>query len=95
MSCRRHTPEQVVRKLREADRLLSEGSELPEVLKHLEVAEATYERGWGLNSVEQETAETLTAIDDMEASPQAAAMRLLRVLSRREAGSPPGQTRIA
>src|SRR5271155_1835858 len=39
MSRRRHTPEQVVRKLREADRLLSEGSELPEVLKHLEIAE--------------------------------------------------------
>jgi putative transposase len=44
MSRRRHTPEQVVRKLREADRLISEGSELPEVLKHLEVAEATYHR---------------------------------------------------
>ena len=44
MSRRRHTPEQVVRKLREADRLLSEGSELPEVLKQLEVAEATYHR---------------------------------------------------
>lgn len=44
MSRRRHTPEQVVRKLREADRLLSEGSELPEVLKHFEIAEATYHR---------------------------------------------------
>jgi hypothetical protein len=40
MSRRRHTPEQVVRKLREADRLISEGMELPEVFKHLEVAEA-------------------------------------------------------
>jgi putative transposase len=44
MSRRRHTPEQIVRKLREADRLLSEGQELPEVLKHLEIAEATYHR---------------------------------------------------
>jgi putative transposase len=44
MSRRRHTPEQVVRKLREADRLLSEGMELPEVIKHLGVAEATYHR---------------------------------------------------
>jgi putative transposase len=35
MSRRRHTPEQVVRKLSEAERLLSEGSELAEVLKHL------------------------------------------------------------
>ncbi len=44
MSRRRHTPEQIVRKLREADRLLSEGMELPEVVKQLEVAEATYHR---------------------------------------------------
>jgi putative transposase len=44
MSRRRHTPEQVVRKLREADRLLGEGMELPEVRKHLEVSEATYHR---------------------------------------------------
>jgi putative transposase len=44
MSRRRHTPEQVVRKLREADRLLSEGTELPEVFKQLEIAEATYHR---------------------------------------------------
>ncbi len=44
MSRRRHTPEQVVRKLREADRLLSEGQELPEVVKQLEIAEATYHR---------------------------------------------------
>jgi len=44
MSRRRHTPEQIVRKLREADRLLSEGQELPKVVKHLEIAEATYHR---------------------------------------------------
>jgi putative transposase len=41
---RRHTPEQIVRKLREADRLLGEGTELPEVCKTLEVSEATYHR---------------------------------------------------
>ena len=44
MKGRRHTPEQVVRKLREADRLLGEGQELPEVVKGLEVSEATYHR---------------------------------------------------
>ena len=44
MSRRRHTPEQVVRKLREADRLLGEGMQLPEVWKALEVSEATYHR---------------------------------------------------
>jgi transposase len=44
MKRRRHTPEQIVRKLREADRMLGEGSELPEVAKALEVSEATYHR---------------------------------------------------
>ena len=40
----RHTPEQVIRKLREADRLLAEGSAIGEVCRHLEVSEATYHR---------------------------------------------------
>lgn len=44
MKRRRHTPEQIVRKLREADRLLSEGMEVPEVAKTLEVSEQTYHR---------------------------------------------------
>lgn len=38
MKRRSHTPEQIVRKLREADRMLGEGSTLVEVCKHLEVA---------------------------------------------------------
>jgi putative transposase len=41
---RRHTPEQVVRKLREADRLLAEGSDLQDVCRHLEVSVQTYQR---------------------------------------------------
>lgn len=41
---RRHTPEQIVRKLREADRLLAEGVQMPEVAKALEVSEQTYHR---------------------------------------------------
>ena len=44
MKRRRHTPEQIVRKLREADRLLGEGMEVPEVAKAFEVSEATYHR---------------------------------------------------
>jgi transposase len=44
MKRRRHTPEQIVRRLREADRLLGEGQALPEVCKTLEVSEATYHR---------------------------------------------------
>ena len=35
MKGRRHTPEQVVRKLREADRLLAEGSDLQDVCRQL------------------------------------------------------------
>jgi putative transposase len=41
---RKHTPDQVVRKLREADRLLAEGKEIVEVAKHLEISEQTYHR---------------------------------------------------
>ena len=44
MKRRRHTPEQIIRKLREADRLLAEGLEVPEVAKQLEISEATYHR---------------------------------------------------
>jgi putative transposase len=44
MKRRRHTPEQIVRKLREADRLLGEGKALGEVLRHLEVSEPTLHR---------------------------------------------------
>jgi putative transposase len=41
---RRHTPEQVIRKLREADRMLGEGKTTAEVARHLEVSENTYHR---------------------------------------------------
>lgn len=44
MARRRHTPEQIVRKLREADRLLAEGADLAEVARQLEVSEPTYHR---------------------------------------------------
>ena len=44
MARRRHTPEQVVRKLREADRLLNEGQDVAEVARHLQVSEQTYHR---------------------------------------------------
>jgi putative transposase len=42
MARRKHTPEQIVRKLREADRLLGEGADVAEVARHLEVSEQTY-----------------------------------------------------
>jgi putative transposase len=44
MARRRHTPEQIIRKLREADRMLGEGKELAEVVRHLQVSEQTYHR---------------------------------------------------
>src|SRR2546430_14257409 len=44
MKRRRHTPEQVIRKLREADRMLSEGKTIAEVAKALEISENSYHR---------------------------------------------------
>ncbi len=44
MKRHRHTPEQIVRKLREGDRLLNEGKDLTEVLRHLEVTDSTWNR---------------------------------------------------
>jgi transposase-like protein len=41
---RRHTPEQVIRKLREADRLLGEGQDVAQAAKQLEVSEQTLHR---------------------------------------------------
>jgi transposase-like protein len=44
MARRRHTPEQIVRKLREADRMLGEGADVADVARHLEVSEQTLHR---------------------------------------------------
>ena len=44
MKRHRHTPEQVVRKLREGERLLNDGKDLAEVLRALEISEATWNR---------------------------------------------------
>ena len=41
---RRHTPEQIIRKLREAERLLGEGRSIAEVTKALEISEQTFHR---------------------------------------------------
>jgi putative transposase len=41
---RRHTPEQIIRKLREAERMLGEGKQVPEVAKALEISEQTFHR---------------------------------------------------
>jgi putative transposase len=41
---RRHTPEQIIRKLNEGNKLLAGGSELDEVCRHLQIAESTWNR---------------------------------------------------
>jgi putative transposase len=41
---KRHSPEQVVRKLAQADRLLGEGKEVADVCRELQVSEQTYYR---------------------------------------------------
>jgi transposase-like protein len=44
MKRRHHSPEQIIRKLREAERMLGEGRAIPEVAKELGVSEATFHR---------------------------------------------------
>ena len=44
VKAKRHTPNQVIRKLREAERLLGEGRTIPEAAKELGISENTYHR---------------------------------------------------
>jgi transposase-like protein len=44
MKRRRHTPEQVIRKLAEGDKLLNQGQSLEEVTRHLEITDSTWHR---------------------------------------------------
>jgi putative transposase len=44
MKRRRHTPEQIIRKLREAERLLGEGRTIPEAAKELGISDQTHHR---------------------------------------------------
>src|SRR5512132_2869695 len=44
MSTKRHSPEQVVRKLATADRMLGEGKEVADVCRELAISEQTYYR---------------------------------------------------
>ena len=53
MKRHRHTPEQIVRKLREGERLLNDGKDLAEMLRHLEISEQTWHR---LRELEAENA---------------------------------------
>ena len=44
MKRRRHTPEQIIRKLREAERMLGEGKTIPEAARELGISEQTFHR---------------------------------------------------
>lgn len=44
MKRKHHTPEQVVRKLAEGEKLLNSGSDRADVCKHLEITESTWHR---------------------------------------------------
>jgi transposase-like protein len=44
MKQRRHTPEQVIRKLAEGEKLLGEGKPIDEVARRLEITESTWHR---------------------------------------------------
>jgi putative transposase len=44
MKQRHHTPEQVIRKLAEGEKLLNEGSEIAEVCRALEITQSTWHR---------------------------------------------------
>jgi transposase-like protein len=44
MKRHRHTPEQIVRKLRLGEQMLNEGKDLTEVIRHLEISEQTWHR---------------------------------------------------
>jgi transposase-like protein len=77
MKRKRHSPEQVIAKLREADALLGNGSSLGQVCQKLEVSEATFHR-WRqqyggmkasdakrLKELEQENARLKRAVADL------------------------------
>ena len=62
---KRHTPEQIVRKLRDADAMLNGGKDLANVLQALEISEATYHR-WRdqFGGMKAEEAKRLKQLED-------------------------------
>ena len=62
---KRHSPEQIVRKLRDADTMLNAGKELSVVLQSLEVSESTYLR-WKnqYGGMKSEEAKRLKELED-------------------------------
>ena len=62
---KRHGPEQIVKKLRDADAMLNAGQDLAAVLQALEVSEATYHR-WRnqYGGMKSEEAKRLKQLED-------------------------------
>lgn len=62
---RRHSPEQIVKKLRDADAMLAAGKSVGEVLQALEVSEATLSR-WRsqYGGMKSEEAKRLKSLED-------------------------------
>ncbi len=61
---RRHTPEEIIRKLDEGHRRLAAGKDLDEVCRHLEMAESTWQR-W-LNQYGGMKADDAKRLKDLE-----------------------------
>ena len=101
MKRRHHPPEQVIRKLRVADRLMGEGTSLVKVSKHLAVTEITYYRWWNQHGgMKAHDAKRLKALEKEKAQPtrlvadQALDIDVLKEVNRgnSEPGSPPSST---
>lgn len=62
---KRHSPEQIVKKLRDGEAMLNAGKDLAAVLQSLEVSEATYHR-WRnqYGGMKSEEAKRLSALED-------------------------------
>ena len=75
MKRRRHTPEQIVRKLREVERLLGEGQTIAEAAKQVEISEQRWRNQYGgmkagdakrLRELERENARLKRIVADKE-----------------------------
>ena len=76
---RRHTPDQVIAKVRQGQKMLNDGRPMIEVVKELQVTEATWYRWLNQYGSEQNAAQT-KAVKDLEKENA----RLKRLLAEKE-----------
>lgn len=68
---KRHSPEQIIAKLRDADAMLNAGKDLAMVLQTLEVSESTYERWRGqYDGMKAQEAKRLKELEDENRRPK-------------------------